>query len=122
LLDLERTQALEDREALLKSKVQLELSVSDLEESQLSEQDYTVCNPFLLQHPLVVRIVMILNDVLQAKIAAEQQSIDAEIATKENELATILPQYDEIMAQATSLQKEYDITSDFALTRLNISS
>lgn len=34
---------LEDREALLKSKVQLELSVADLEESQLSEQDYKVC-------------------------------------------------------------------------------
>jgi hypothetical protein len=43
LLDLERTQVLEDREALLKSKVQLELSVGDLEESQLSEQDYQVC-------------------------------------------------------------------------------
>ncbi|KAH8555020.1 putative chromosome segregation protein SudA [Umbelopsis sp. PMI_123] len=82
LLDLERTQVLEDREALLKSKVQLELSVGDLEESQLSEKDY------------------------KAKISAEQQSIDTEIAAKENELASILPQYDEIMAQATSLQKE----------------
>jgi len=82
LLDLERSQVLEDREALLKSKVQLELSVADLEESQLSEQDY------------------------KAKIASEQLSIDAEINAKENELASILPQYDEIMAQTTALKKE----------------
>jgi hypothetical protein len=44
LLELERGQVLEDRETLLKSKVQLELSVGDLEESQLSEQDYKVRN------------------------------------------------------------------------------
>lgn len=65
---------------------------------------------FFANLPIVYFAVTII-DALQAKIAAEQQSIDAEIATKENELATILPQYDEIMAQATSLQKEYDITS-----------
>lgn len=54
LLDLERTQVLEDREALLKSKVQLELSVGDLEESQLSEQDYQVCHHFLQTFPLCI--------------------------------------------------------------------
>jgi hypothetical protein len=42
LLELERGQALEERETMLKRKVQLELNTKDLEESQLSDQDYKV--------------------------------------------------------------------------------
>ncbi|KAM3587033.1 Structural maintenance of chromosomes protein 3 [Umbelopsis sp. WA50703] len=82
LLELERGQALEERETMLKRKVQLELNTKDLEESQLSDQDY------------------------KAKIENERQSIDSEIAAKESELASILPQYDEIMSQAVGLKKE----------------
>ncbi|KAG2184830.1 hypothetical protein INT43_000743, partial [Umbelopsis isabellina] len=102
LLELERGQVLEERETMLKRKVQLELNTKDLEESQLSDKDYKVGVCVRLNS----RLCSGLMPLPQAKIENERQSIDSEIAAKESELATILPQYDEIMSQAVGLKKE----------------
>lgn len=82
LFEAEKKDMQDERENLMKKRAQLELLVKDLEDSQMSEDQY------------------------KATINTQLSQLNAEIATKQAEVDSILPQYNQLTESTQIMRNE----------------
>ncbi|CAO3634436.1 unnamed protein product [Cunninghamella echinulata] len=82
--EMEKTELQDELDDLMKLRTQLELQIKDLEDSQLSENEY------------------------KNKMNSQLEQINKEIQAKENELETITPQYQDLLNTDQSLRQQMD--------------